>query len=283
MPGGSSSAAIMAQSASDPKFYIPTQDFSRALRTSDSDYEYHLSALGRLQYRDDFNQTAIQWAAASGTIAFDTTTCLKGTQSMKMTAAAAAGDQAIARKFTTICADQGFQPTPLVVLEAWFKPFDVNIRDFQMYVRLDDSVYKYEAAFRYYYQLSGSTQYGLQYLNNAGSFITYTTYPIPAPAGSVADPWHHAVMALNYKQGAGGYLNYAAIQFDDYSYIPGASSDGGHPGTPAHTITTSSIRESNIDLITTCDNSSGSVTNVDEVRFSDLSGLQNIQVSPYSP
>lgn len=264
--------AIEGLSAADQVDYPIGVDFTRALRIAVSDYEYYLSQLGRLLYRDDFNETAIQWVAAAGAVVFDTATCLKGTQSMKLTTGITAGAQAIARKFTLLPADQAFRPSPLVVLEAYFKPLDTNIRDIQMFVRLDDSVLKYEAALRFWYQQSASVQNAVQYLDHAGNFQTVDTYAIATPAGSVGDPWHHVVIALNYLQGANGYLRYAAIQFDDFSYIPAA------PGIAAHTVTSGGTRLANVDLLVTTDTTAATICNLDEVRFADLSGLSNLQV-----
>jgi hypothetical protein len=260
-------------SVADLQNYGETVDFSRALRTLLSDYQYHLLQIGRLRCLDDFEST-LQWinASGSGTLAVDATTYLRGTQSVKLTTAAGAGDQVIARKFFGIMADQGSKPTPLIGAEIWFKPFDNNLRDVQLFVRVDDATTKWEAAVRFWKLQAGVQENEFQYLDLNGNYQNLDNYVIPTPAGNVADPWHFMGIYMNYHQGlsAGpGYYTYAAAIFDDFTYaFP--------QRTSAHNIATSSVRETNVDFLITSDNATGTVVNADQFVLADLSGIYPI-------
>jgi hypothetical protein len=262
--------AILGLSSGDDQPYPAQLDFTRALRINNSDLEYHLFQLGELKYRDDFNST-LQWAAATGTVAVDTANYLKPTQSIKLTTGAAAGDTAIARKLFSLCADQSFKKTALIGVECWYKPADAYARDFQMYCRVDDSANKWEAAVRFLYQYEGTAQDYVQYLDSSGNFDTVDTYVIPAGGGVVSDPWHRVGLYLNYLQGASGYLTYAGIKFDDFTWIPTVS-----PGS--HAASTASVRETNVDITITADGSNAAVMNVDEFLLGDIGGIIELGV-----
>ncbi|OLE23437.1 MAG: hypothetical protein AUG49_16000 [Catenulispora sp. 13_1_20CM_3_70_7] len=262
------------QSVSDPRDFVPTINHPRGIITDAAEREYLSAQIGRTLARDDFENATIQWGQVGGTVVGDTAQALKGTRSLKLTAAAGAGNQAIARKFASLAADQFVSTFPLLVVEVWFQAFDTNWRDLQVFVRPDDTVKKYQAAVRYHNQQAGVAQGNVQYLDSTGTFQTIQAYPVRAAAGAVSDSWHHLMLAMNYLQGTGGYLTYQLIKFDDVTWKP-ASSTGAtwnlnNPAAQAQA--TASVRETSVDLILSNDSGvAAAAARYDEFLLCDLS------------
>lgn len=257
------------QSIPDPTSYQPLIDHKRSQAVGVADYEYSEVQIGRLLYRDNF-ESPTQWNVISGTSAIDSTTFLKGSNSLKLTAAAgAAGNQCIIRKFFQVDADQFVSTFPLVVVELWFKALDANIRDIQFWIRPDNSLTRFEASIRYFFQQAGVYQGLAQYVDNTSVFQTFSNYPVRLGGGTVGDAWHHIMIALNYLQGSsssGGYLTYQLLKFDDFTFKPTQTLN-------AHRIATNGFLESSIDIIVTTDNANASSINVDELIYADLSNV----------
>lgn len=268
---------VEGMSNSDNAPYDLTIGHRRELQTDLAEREYMMAQLGRQLFRDDFESGVLKWSATVGAAALDNArSALKGAQSMKLTTGAVAGAQAVVHKFHTVPADQGFTTSPQVILECWIRPADANWRDFQMFIRPDDTVQRWEGALRYFQRNTGVLQNVLQYLDGNGNFQTLTAWPIADGAGAESDPWHHIMLVMNYHNGAsggGGYFNYALAKFDDFTAkIFNASATGA----AGHAVASNGRRESETALLVTTDAAAATSLHVDELEYCDLSGARQL-------
>jgi len=252
------------QSVSDPLKFLNVIGHRRYLLTETDENKFQEGQYGRILIADRCNTAVVRFTTISGTVATDTTTYLNPAASIKMTSPAVAGNVAQMRQFTQLAADQGTSTFPEVVAEIMFQPRDANIRGIQLFARLDDTVKKYNAAVRFHFRQAGSNVMALEYLDSTGNFVQQSTYTIRDGGGAVGDAYHHLMMALNYKQGNGGYCNYALIKIDDDTEKP-----TGPPN--AQSIATGGVRESVWDVIIEDDNGVATVVNIGEVDAGDLS------------
>lgn len=252
------------QSVSDPLYFSPVIDHRRYLLIADPAYEFTEAQWGRLLVSDDMENPALQWTQAAGTLASDATVCLRGARSMKITSPAGAGATGVARKFTQLPADQSASTFPLVIVEAWFKPLDVNLRSVQLLIRPDDTQVRYAAGLRLQLLNGGASVMQIQHLDPTGTFVNDQGYVISLGGGNVGDPWHHLMLGMAYKQGVGGYFNYSFAKVDDATIKYGAGVGAQNIGGPV-------ARQAAVDLVAECDNAGTTVVNWDEVRAGDLS------------
>lgn len=252
------SGVVGLQSVSDPTDFTPIINHQRQFIVNVADYEYSEFQIGRLLYRDGFQNSTPQWIAAAGTVATDTAFYLKGTQALKLTAAAGAGNQAIARKIFQIPADQGFSTFPLLGAEVWFRFNDGNCRDVQLFVRPDDSFVRWQPAIRFHNLQAQVGQSHAQYLDSTGNFQDFSVYLVRTGTNSVGDSWHHMMIGLNYLQGftaPPAYCTYQMAKFDDFTWKPlsssGATWNFNNPASQQ--LTTNSVREVTVDLLITND------------------------------
>jgi hypothetical protein len=264
------------QSVSDPRDFVPIIDHQRRISTDVIEREYLSTQVGRTIYRDDFENATLQWNGASGAVARDTAQALRGAASLKATTGAAAGNQAIARKFFQLLADQFVSSFPLVVVEVWFQAADTNWRDVQVFIRPDDTTQKWQAAVRVRSAQVGSgdgAQNQLQYLDSTGTFQSIQAYPVRGAAGRVDDSWHHLMLCMNYLQGTTGYFTYQLIKYDDVSWKPASSSGGSWSfnNPSAQKQATAGFRECSVDLLSTTDVAVATVMRWDEFLLADLS------------
>lgn len=253
------------QSVADPLYYAAIVDHRRLVLTNVENERYFQAQVGRTLYRTDWNEATLQWTNAQNTIATDTARFIVPPQSLKLTTAAVAGSQAIARKFFQLPADQGTNTFPLVIVEGWFQLRDTVCRDFQVFIRPDDGTVKYEMAMRFHVQQAGVAQNHVQFLDSTGTFQTADTYAIAVPAGNVSDDWHHWMMAIDYKQGAGGYCKYHLLKFDDDTL------KGSGVTVSGHVIGSGGVRQSSVDLLCSADTAAGTSVNVGPFIYCDLS------------
>lgn len=271
------SGVLGLQSVSDPTDFQPIINHQRQILTNIADYEYDEFQIGRLLGRDTFENSTIQWANISGaTVATDTAFYLKGTQALKLTTVAGAGNQATARKFFQIPADQAFSTFPLLGVEVWFRFNDANARDVQLFVRPDDSFNRWQPAIRFFNQSAGVAQNRAQYLDSTGNFQDFAVYNVRQGSTNVGDPWHHMMIGLNYLQGLTAppaYCTYAMAKFDDFTWKPASSSGAtwNFNNPPSVHLASNGFREVGVDLIVTGDNASAAAVSWDEFFIVDLS------------
>lgn len=252
------------QSVSDPLTVLPVANHPREALVRQVGSLYTNGQWGRILRYEDCENATLQWSTIAGTVASDSTTYLTGSRSIKLTTAGGAGAVAQARVFTPLAADQSVSTFPLVVVEARFKPADANLRSFQLFLRLDDTVGKFQAAWRFQLLQAGSSVMQVQYLDSTGNFQNLAQYVIRQGDGTAGGAWHHALLGLNYKQAS--YCTYALAKIDDGTVKP------VNPPN-AQLVATSGVRESVLDLIAEGDNASVTSVFVDEIVFGDLSNL----------
>ena len=252
------------QAVADPLTFLNVIDHRRYLLTATDDNEWAEGQYGRVLVHDNCENSVLRWTQVSGTISSDTTTYLKGTRSIKLVTPAGAGSQAIMRQFTQLAADQGTSTFPLVVFECYFKDFDANLRDIQMFARLDDTVSKFVGAVRFQFRQAGSNVMQIQHLDSTGTFVSDGTYTLRAGGGNVGDAYHHLMVCWDYLQGSSGYLRYHILKIDDMTIKPASPPN-------AQSVATGGFRESAFDIIASDDNAGTSTLNVDEIWAGDLS------------
>lgn len=271
---------ITPRSVTDPFKYDALLDFARAqlVRTLDEDL---FSPPGRIVYHDTFEDTLLKWQQATGTVARDTTTAHRGSACLKLTTAAAAGAQAVARKFFQIQADQGFQQNfPIGTRQAriavilWLRQADVNLREFHIRLVEDDTARQREWWWQFSRRGAGGTN-SLNYLNSAGSTVALIApYPIDDGSGTFLDTWNVAALEVDYNNGLDastppGYGYYRSLRIGDFISKP----------TPGSLATlqnaTASMRNAIVDLVATSDNVTGTSVYVDDFWLLDLSAFLN--------
>lgn len=237
---------------------------------------YGFAQIGRLLLHDDI-EGSIAWTQQSGTVAKTAGNCLTGSNALKLTAAAGAGNQAVARKLFPLPADQSNSTELHLLVSGWFQPVDANWRDIQVVVRPDDSVQRREAGLRYIRRFTGVAQNNVQYEDSGQIFQNVGTYAVRDGGAAAGDPWHFFMLVLNYKQGTdaqGGYLKYHFVKFDDLT--SGTAGVTAVKDISAAAVATNSFREMTLDLIVTGDNASAAAVLFDEIIVSDIAGTKNI-------
>jgi hypothetical protein len=277
-------APLLVRSSVDPKSYQALMSHDRHLYVAPR-LPYGYLQVGRLLFHDPTEAGFLSWSNAStgaGSIAMNAAAWLSPETSPTPASialkggATTAGDQGIARRFVPLPADQAFSGDLKLIVSCWFRLQDAHSRDFELWIRPDDSVQRWEAALRFHIQQAGVAQNFLEYLDVNGIFQRLTTYAIRPGSAAAGDPWHFVMLVLNYLQGSlvsspPGRLNYEFLKFDDYT---SAQKLGDlTAGVVAHPIASNGYREAAIDLVETADDASASEIDVAEVVVSDVASV----------
>lgn len=252
------------QAVSDPLKFLNVISHRRYLLKEEDANKWEEGQYGRKLIDDKCNVSVIRWTTLAGTVATDTTTYLNPSASIKMTSPAVAGNVAQMRQFTQLAADQGTSTFPLVVFEMMFQPRDANIRGVQLFFRTDDTVNKFQGAVRFQFRQAGVSVMQLQHLDSTGNFVSDGTYTLRDGGGNVGDPYHHLLVAFNYKQT--GYLTYFLSKIDDFTFKFAANVN-------AQTVATANVRESVFDVLVEDDNGVATVCNIGQINAGDLSNV----------
>jgi len=271
--GGGQGGLVVTSAVDFPSSYPSMLTHDRHLMTAVADYEYAYAQLGRLIGRDGFDTANVQWRSiGAGGIALSTVRYLKGGQALRTTTGAGAGSQAAAHKQFPLAADQAFGFPFRLVTSVWFSPADANWRDVQVFLRVDDSVTRWEAAVRFHRRQAGVAQDNVQYLDSGGTFQTVQTYQLP-DGGNVDSPWHFLMLAMDYHQltpAAGGYFNYRLIKLDDVTWVPTVEP------TSARAIASNGVRDTTVALTNMTDGIPVADCDWDEFFLSDLANVLHL-------
>lgn len=273
-------------SVTDNKFYNVFMDWQRRLHVSVGS-DFWMYPVGRVLFLDDFESATLVWAQNTGTVARDTTTSHRGTACLKLTTGNVAGNQAIARKYFMLPADQGSQQSLTIanrtarhILGCWWRQADANLRTFTIRYVVDDSTRQREWWIQYHRRQAGVDNNGVEYLASSGAATSWGTYPIDAggipPSGDVWNLMAQEVDYLNGTDAAGGYGWYRTQRMGDFKN-PGAG--GNSFATPGSVASfqgaTSGARLGFVDLIATTDSANACSVFVDDFMLTDLSASLN--------
>jgi hypothetical protein len=258
-----------------------TGDFQRAMAVTQrpDDWVY---LLGRTVHLDRFEDvmtggTTTKWQQITGTVGADTTTAHSGGRCLMLTTGAAAGNQAVARKFFRVNADQGFQQgQPLaarlarVIVGAYWRQMDANLREFHIRMVSDDSNRQREWWVIYTRRFTGADTNLFGFFNLGSSRTDVATYPIDS-AGNI-DNWIDMSMECDYNQGTdaqGGYGFYRSLRLGDFinKRVAGADASVQNATAAAHNVL--------VDLVATSDGGVCKVA-VDDFLLADLSNSNNV-------
>ncbi len=266
------------RSITDQARYEALLDFTRAPIVRSIDEDLHFPP-GRILYHDTFEDATLKWLQNTGTVARDTTTAHRGTACLKLTTGAVAGNQAIARKFFQIPADQGFQQSfPIANRQAriavifWFRQADVNLREFHARLLIDDTARQREFWWQFQRRNLGVNQNFMGFLNSAGGFTNVTTYPLDDGTANTLDAWNVAWQEVDYNNGTdagGGYGSYRRLRIGDFISTRTAGADASNQGA------TAAVRNALVDLVITTDVAIASAVFIDDFWLLDLSASVN--------
>lgn len=279
-PSTTQESPLSVRSAIYPADFLALLNFDRSLIVA-QDFPYSIMQVGRLLLHDDLEGT-LGWAQIAGTVAKSATRSLSGANSLLLTTGAVAGNQAIARKFFPLPADQFFTTQTKLAVSLWFQPQDANWRDLILRIRPDDSFHKWEAGWRYHQRQGGVIQNAIEFENSGQIFVAAPTggsaYKIADGSASVGDSWHYMLIVLNYLQTQAassptpnGYLTYHLGKFDDFTTDPTL-----FPLTPAAAIAGAANRTMDVSLELTTDVNAAASVAIDEILVSDISAVSEM-------